>query len=221
MRRWRFAAVWTGIGPRVVTKNFDQQLCKRRIVSYEGHAIVDRIGRAIASKPGLHAFGPVFAVVAQRVMIEPTAVLFRLGKCHPQPLVERPICCRQGELMDHMGELVDQDVLCRIRIAWQTEQVLFATTDGGTLLGRTKAARTTIPVGRRRQVAVFGNIESELRRCHHRQTDPGGGDRLQQVITPVQHLPDEEVRFAQGVVADLARCENGHAATIEVFGVER
>ena len=100
------------------------------------------------------------------------------------------------------------------------QEVLLAATYRGADLGGAEAARTLVPVSRRLQIAVLGNVARELGGRHHHEADAVLDERLANVVAAGQHLVDQVTRFEQAVIGDLRRAEDGKPVGNETLLIE-
>ena len=123
--------------------------------------------------------------------------------------------------MNRVGELVNADVLGRIRIAGEGEQVFLGTTNGRTLGRGAETARAAVPVNLRHEIAVFRHVGGELIPRHDREAYLVRGHGVQDVLALAEQVPDNPRRLAHRRVGDIGRADDGQAANDDRFGVKR
>ena len=176
---------------------------------------------AVVVEPGLHSLGEVFVMVGRRVLALPATGRHRSVVSFFQPAVEGRIDVDHAAQMNVVRELVNQDVLGRIRIAGIAEQVLLAARAIRIGLRPAGPASPRVPI-------ILGFEPRELRQVGRElvvsdDAQPRAAlDHRRFHIRPLgQHQVDEIRRLLERVVVDLLRRDDRIAAGIDILLVKR
>ena len=138
-----------------VAEDFAAHRCQSGIVREQFLPSVDMIVvmvvLAVVVEPRLHALGKILVMVHARILALPQAGLHRGVVRGSQPSVERRVHVVHAAQVDVVSDLVDQDVLRRIRIAGVAQQILFAARAVRIGFAAAHSTRSSVPVLAARQ----------------------------------------------------------------------